>query len=78
MADTIGNSVDSGKTFFDISVNTDQIGMGIEADTPEKMTATFHRMRLTDTDQVKELLKSNRKIRLPVKNFLTRSLSESR
>ena len=24
----------SGKTFFDISVNTDQFGMGFEADTP--------------------------------------------
>ena len=27
--------VDSGNTFFDISVNTDQIGMGFEADIPE-------------------------------------------
>ena len=26
----------SGKTFFDISVNTDQIGIGFEADTLEK------------------------------------------
>ena len=26
----------SGKTFLDISVNTDQICMGFEADTPEK------------------------------------------
>ena len=32
--------VDSGKTFFYISVNTGQIGMGFEADTPEKMTPT--------------------------------------
>ena len=28
--------LDSGKTFFDISVNTDQIGVAFEADTPEK------------------------------------------
>ena len=28
--------LDSGKTFFDISVNVDQTGMGFEADTPEK------------------------------------------
>ena len=33
------NPVYSGKTFFDISVNTGQIGMGFEADT-RKMTAT--------------------------------------
>ena len=32
MADTIGNPVDSGKTFFNISVNTGQICMGFEAD----------------------------------------------
>ena len=36
MADTNENPIDSGKTFFDISVNTDQIGMGYEADIPEK------------------------------------------
>ena len=28
--------LDSGKTYFDISVNTDQIALGFEADTPEK------------------------------------------
>ena len=28
------NPVDSGKTFFDISLNTGQVGMGFEADTP--------------------------------------------
>ena len=28
--------VNSGKTFFDIFVNTGQICMGFEADTPEK------------------------------------------
>ena len=31
MADTC-----SGKTFFDISVNTDQMGIGFEADAPKK------------------------------------------
>ena len=36
MVDTIENPVDSGKTFFDISVKTGQIYMGFEADTPEK------------------------------------------
>ena len=35
MADTIEKPVDSGKTFFDISINTDQIGIGFEANTPE-------------------------------------------
>ena len=30
MADTIENPIDSGKTFFDISVNTDQIDMRFE------------------------------------------------
>ena len=30
MADTCQNPVDSGKTFFDISINTDQIGMGLK------------------------------------------------
>ena len=28
--------LDSGKTFFNISVTTDQTGLGFEADTPEK------------------------------------------
>ena len=36
MADTIENTVDLGKTFFNISVNTDQIYMGFDADTQEK------------------------------------------
>ena len=35
MADTIKNTVDSGKTFFDISGNTGQIYMGFKADTRE-------------------------------------------
>ena len=33
---TIEKPVDSGETFVDISVNTGQICMGFEADTPEK------------------------------------------
>ena len=40
MTDTILKPFDSGKTFFDISVNAGQICMGFEADTPEKKTAT--------------------------------------
>ena len=36
IADTIKNLVDSGNTFFDISVNTDQICVMFEADTPGK------------------------------------------
>ena len=32
----LSKPVDSGKLFFDISVDTDQIGMGFEADTPGK------------------------------------------
>ena len=36
MVDTIEKNVDSGYTFFDIFLNTDQIGMGSEADTLEK------------------------------------------
>ena len=36
MADITETPIDSGQTFFDFSVNTDQIGMGFEADSPEK------------------------------------------
>ena len=36
MADTIENPIDSGITFFDISVNTDQICMRFEADILEQ------------------------------------------
>ena len=35
MAHTIEKTIDSGKTFFDISINTGQICMGLVADTPE-------------------------------------------
>ena len=38
------NPVDSGKTFFDISVNTGQIGMWFKADTPEKRHQHAHHM----------------------------------
>ena len=71
-------NVDSGKTFFDISVNTGQICMGFEAEIPEKLKQQAHRMRLSDKDLVKKLLTSNRKIWLLVNYFFIRSLSESR
>ena len=55
------NPVNSGKTFFDISVNTGQICMGFEADTPEKRQQHAHCMGLSVKDLVKKLLTSNRK-----------------
>ena len=36
MAGSCQKPLDPGKTFLGIPVNTDQIGMGFEADTPEK------------------------------------------
>ena len=36
MADTCQNPIESGKTFFDISVNTYQIAVGSEADSLDK------------------------------------------
>ena len=36
MVNAIETPVDSGNTFFDIFLNTDQIGMVFEADTPKK------------------------------------------
>ena len=69
--------LESGKTFFDISVNTDQIGMGFEADTPEKLQQHVDLLRLSDKDPVKKLLTSNQIFQLLVNNFLTRSLSKS-
>ena len=73
------NLVYSGKTFFDISVNTGQICMGFEADTPENDSNMEHAncMGVSDKNLVKKLLTSNRKIQLLVNNILTRSLSES-
>ena len=38
----LSNPLDSGKTLFDISVNTDQIGMGFEADTPGERKQHVH------------------------------------
>ena len=35
MAYSCQNPLDSDKPFFDISINTDQIGMEFEADTPK-------------------------------------------
>ena len=48
--------VDSGKTFFDINVNTCQICMGFEADTPEKRQQHAHRMQLSHQDLVKKVI----------------------
>ena len=48
--------------------------MGFEADTLAKMTKYAHCTRLMEKDLIKKLLTSNRKIRLLVNNFLTRSL----
>ena len=65
--------INSGKTFLDISVNTGQICLGFEADTPQKRQQHAHCMRLSDKDLVKKLFTSNR-----VNNFLTTSLTECR
>ena len=46
--------LDSGKTLFDISDNTDQIGMGVEVDTPVKRKQNVHLTRLSDNDLVKK------------------------
>ena len=50
MADTIEKNVDSGKTFFDISINTGQICLGFEIDTMEKWQQHAHCMWLSDKD----------------------------
>ena len=47
------------QAFFDISVNTGQICMGFEADTPKKWQQQAHCMRLSDKNLVKKLLTSN-------------------
>ena len=39
IADTIEKSIDSGKTFFDISINSDQICTGFKVDAPGKLKA---------------------------------------
>ena len=57
MADTIEKNIDSGKTFFDISVNTGQICIGFEADTLKKWQQHAHCMWLSDKDLVILLLK---------------------
>ena len=51
--------LDSGKTFFNISVNTGQICMGFEADTTEKRKQHVYLMGLSDNDLVKKFLTSN-------------------
>ena len=55
------NPANSGKTFFDISVNTGQICMGFKADTPEKWQQQANHKQLLDKDLVKKLLTSKRK-----------------
>ena len=75
MADTIENPINSGKTFFDSFVDIGQISLGFEADTSESWQQHAHCMRLTDKNLIKKLLTSNRKIRLLVNSFLTRSFS---
>ena len=52
MADTIENTVDSGMTFFDISVKAGQIYMALEADIPGERPQHAHCMRLFDKDLV--------------------------
>ena len=39
---------DSGKTLFDISVNTGQICMKFEADTPQKLLKYAHLIKFSD------------------------------
>ena len=51
----LSKPLNSDKTFFDISVNTDQIGMGIQADIPEKWHQHVHLKRLSDKSLVKKL-----------------------
>ena len=53
----LSQSLNSSETFFDISVNTDQIGMGFEADTREKLKQLVHLLHLSDKDLVKDINK---------------------
>ena len=48
----VPKTVDSGKTFFDISVNTGQICMGSKADTLEKGHQHAHIIVFSDKDLV--------------------------
>ena len=63
--------LDSVKTFCDISVNTDQIVMGFEADTPFKLKQHANRSTLRTKIWLKSI------DQLLVTNFLTRSLSHT-
>ena len=76
MADFFSKPLDSGNTFFDISVNTGQICMAFGADTPEKNNRPI--VRPYKDQLVRKLLTSIRKIRLLTNKILTRCLSESR
>ena len=46
----LSKSLDSGKTYYDIFVNTCQICIWFKADTPEKLQKLAQLMRLTDKD----------------------------
>ena len=43
---------DSGKTLFDISVNTGQICMKFEADTPQKLLKYAHLIKFPDKNLI--------------------------
>ena len=49
---------DSGKTLFDISVNTGQICMKFEADTPQKLLKYAHLTKFPDKKLIERLLTS--------------------
>ena len=72
MADTIENPAVQVVLSLIFPLIQIRLAWGLEQ-IPRKMTATCHRMRLSDKDLVKKLLTSNRKIRLLINNFLTRS-----
>ena len=65
----------SGKTFIDIPVNTDQIHIWFDANTPGK-TKAICPSQLSKKDLVKKLLTGNQIFQLLVNAFLSRSLSE--
>ena len=76
LEDTCQNP-NSGKTFFDISINTHQIGIWFEADTLEKCGNMSIFSNFQTKIWLKNVVMSNRIFRLLINNFLTRSLSES-
>ena len=74
----LSSPLDSGKTLFEISVNTDQIGTGFEADTREKESlATFiQRSGIKIIDEQPNF--ETEFFRCSTYKFLTRPFSESR